>query len=39
MLFSKMWSASLFAAYSGGFTASGTWYHGAWFSLTVAIDF
>jgi hypothetical protein len=39
MLFSKMWSASFSASYSGGFTASGTWYHGAWLALTVAIDF
>lgn len=39
VLFSKMWSASLSVSYSGGFTESRTWYHGAWFALTVAIDF
>ncbi|MCX6094286.1 MAG: hypothetical protein NTY63_05620 [Candidatus Bipolaricaulota bacterium] len=39
VLFSKMWSASLSVSYSGGFTESGTWYNGAWFALTVAIDF
>ncbi|MEN6368418.1 MAG: hypothetical protein ABFD77_01815 [Thermotogota bacterium] len=39
VLLSKMWSASLSVSYCGGFTESGTWYHGAWFALTVAIDF
>lgn len=39
ILLSEMWSAALTVSYDGGFTQSGTWYHGAWFALTVAIDF
>ncbi|MDD4902932.1 MAG: hypothetical protein PHX77_00325 [Candidatus Bipolaricaulis sp.] len=39
VVLSTMWSASLSVVYSGGWTESGTWYHGAWFALTVAIDF
>jgi len=39
ILLSEMWSAAFTVSYDGGFTQSGTWYHGAWFALTVAIDF